>query len=348
LFVIAPVASRGALLFVLAVLLGCSSTISSVVLRTSVPDIVGVQARARANGLLVTGRSLAMVCGFAAAGVIVGFTGYTAAFIVDAATFLISAMNLALLPLAGRAGQDMSDPGRPVDWPMTGITTGMWVAWTPLLIGLVLVRAVDNFGSASHQVGMPIYARIIDPANAAAYVGQFWACWAVGSLLAHQFVTRALGGRALGERAFMIGTCLMSALFILVFVGLPWPLPLVVALAAGLADGFTQIMYDSRLQALPGAQRGRMLSLAAATESSALGAGMVLSASLLDVYSPTAVVTGMHGTAIALAVCYLAWLMWNSTTSSTAPGTSTAAAAVVVDAARPGDREPINRDQVQR
>lgn len=315
LLAVAPESARTALLFVLAVVLGFCSTVSGVALRTAIPDIVGTQARVRANGLLVTGRSLAMVLGFASAGVIVGFANYEAAFLVDALTFLISAVNLATLPIGGRTPrEEPAEQAASADSAAKAATAAGRLArasltWTPLILGLIVVRAVDNFGSASHQVGMPIYAELIDPAHAAAYVGQFWAVWAIGSMLAHQgsrLVSRLLGTDAAGGRAFAIGTILMSTFFILVFAGLPGPLPWVAAFIAGLADGFTQITYDSRLQAVPAPQRGRVISLAVSAESAALGLGMLISASLLEVLTPLRVVAMMHGIAIVLALGYLA------------------------------------------
>lgn len=96
---LAPDGARVALLFALAVGTGACSTLSQVALRSSVPEIVGADLRTRANGLLVTGRSLAMIAGFASAGVVVAEFGYTAAFALDAGTFAVSATILFLLPI---------------------------------------------------------------------------------------------------------------------------------------------------------------------------------------------------------------------------------------------------------
>ncbi|HEX6289050.1 MAG TPA: MFS transporter, partial [Herpetosiphonaceae bacterium] len=78
-------------LYVLSVVLGLCSTLSGVALRSSIPEIVGQDQRVRANGLLVTGRSFATVLGFASAGMIVAWSGYETAFLIDAITFFISA-----------------------------------------------------------------------------------------------------------------------------------------------------------------------------------------------------------------------------------------------------------------
>jgi hypothetical protein len=83
----------------------------------------------------------------------------------------------------------------------------------PVLLTMILIRAADGFGSASHNVGLPVYSSTLDPAHPAAFVSQFWATWAAGNILAQLTVGRwsKLTGRAVGERAFALGACLMSA-----------------------------------------------------------------------------------------------------------------------------------------
>ncbi len=343
-FALMSAGARGTVLYGLAAVMGWCSTLSGVALRSSVPDIVGQDLRVRANGLLVTGRSLAMVLGFASAGVVVAAAGYTSAFLVDAGSFLFSAGTYALLPrMAGssavRNSAPQTDPAPQEKPETTGRGTGAGqgaepqrrglarrlpgarlLRVAPVVVGLVAVRAVDNMGSASHQVGLPVFAAQIDPAGAAAYVGRFYAVWAVGCLLAHQVVSRvpavsrwagagAKEGGGGEERAFAVGTCLMSAFFILAFTGLPLPALLTVAVCAGLADGFTEIVYNSRLQSLPTEQRGKVLGFAAMAETAALGVGTVVCASLLDHFAPLTVVSVAHGTAIVLALALLTLLL---------------------------------------
>ncbi|MEU5364066.1 MFS transporter [Streptomyces sp. NPDC005925] len=337
-FALLPDGGRTAVLYGLAAVMGWCGTLSGVALRSSVPDIVGQDLRIKANGQLVTGRSVAMVLGFASAGVVVAAAGYTSAFLVDAASFLFSAVAYALLPrrAGGRdAARRTAAEGTPADEEtgrgarrtgagrlrrLRGSPARAAVRLAPVVVCLVAVRAVDNMGSASHQVGLPVYAAGLDPDGAAAFVGRFYAVWAVGCLLAHQLVSRVptvarwagsreKEGGSGGERAFAVGTCLMSGFFILAFAGLPLPTFLAVAIGAGMADGFTEIVYNSRLQALPGGQRERVLGLASMAETAALGVGTLGCASLLDHFAPLTVVTLAHGTAILLALGLLVLLV---------------------------------------
>ena len=330
LLVLAPAELQGKLLYGLSIIFGVCTTLSGVSLRSSIPEMVGPEELVRANGLLVTGRSFAMVFGFASASLIVAWAGYTTAFLVDAATFFLSALNLALLPLNTSAAPTPT----PAQAPATGSTPApgffhaqraalLFLKTVPVLLVMILIRTADAFGSASHQVGIPVYANLINPQAPSEFMGRFWAAWAVGSLLAYKVLARHLKGDGWlsGERAFAIGTCCMSSCFILVFTGLPPPFMLLVAVGAGLADGFTEIAYSSRLQTVPDEQRGHLFGFTAMAESFGLGLGMLLSASLLELLPPLPVVGLSHGTAIAMALLFLVLLASKTRRVRAADGT---------------------------
>ncbi|MET9417844.1 MFS transporter [Streptomyces klenkii] len=320
---LAPDGARVGLLFALAVITGSCATLSQVALRSSVPEIVGAEHRARANGLLVTGRSLAMIAGFASSGLVVAQLGYSTAFALDAATFVISAGVLFLLPVRTRAAaEDAPEAGAAgAEEEKAGAASGfarMLLRTAPLLAVMIAVRAVDGLGSSSHNVALPIYSDGLDPDHPATFISQFWATWAIGNIVAQQLFGRVTKrtGRTPGERAFALGACLMSAAFIVVFAGLPTVPTLIAALVAGMADGFTEIVYVSRLQAAPDAERGRLFGLSASAENTGFGLGMIVSAALLESFSPLQVVAAFHGLAIALCAVLLAVLLGRGRTSA--------------------------------
>lgn len=309
--ILAPETGRIALLYGLAVITGSCSTLSQVALRSSIPEIVGPDLRTRANGLLVTGRSLAMIAGFSSAGIVVAQLGYRTAFALDAVTFLVSATILLLLPirtrsLSGDADGDAGGAGS-VTADATRRTVRTLLATAPLLMAMIAVRAVDGLGSSSHNVALPVYSSLLDPDHPATFISQFWATWAVGTIIAQQALARFTGrtGRTPGERTFALGACVMSGAFIVVFSGLPTVPTLVMALVAGAADGVTEVVYVSRLQAVPDEQRGRLFGLSASTENAGFGLGMLISGSLLESFSPFQVVASLHGLAIVLCLALL-------------------------------------------
>ncbi|EGX56500.1 major facilitator superfamily permease [Streptomyces zinciresistens K42] len=304
---IVPDAGRVGLLYALAVITGGCSTLSQVALRSSIPEIVGAEHRVRANGLLVTGRSLAMIAGFASSGLVVAQFGYSVAFALDAATFLVSATVLFLLPVRTRAATEGEGGGPAGSSGAARWTARMLLATAPVLMAMIAVRAVDGLGSSSHNVALPIYSSGLDPAHPATFISQFWATWAIGNIVAQQVVGRVTRktGRTPGERAFALGACVMSAGFILVFSGLPTVPAVIAALVAGAADGFTEIVYVSRLQTAPDAQRGRLFGLSASAENTGFGLGMLVSGALLERFSPLQVVAAFQGLAIVLCTALL-------------------------------------------
>ncbi|MFJ2026545.1 MFS transporter [Streptomyces sp. NPDC087897] len=327
LLVLAPDGLLTGALMAVSVVIGACGTLFMVALRSSIPEMVGEDRRAWANSLSITGRSLAMVAGFASAGVVVTLVGYTAAFLVDMATFVICAVTVALLPIAGGrgAGGTAADDGAAADGAMGG-TAGEGAGaeedrggrrWRPVAflalaaapgLGLmVALRGVDAFGSSSHNAALPIYSASLDASDPAVFVSAFWCVWALGNIGAQQVIQRYAQrtGRSVGALGFGYGTVVMSAAFIAAFAGFPLAVTGVIALAAGAADGLTEVSYTSHLQTLPAGLRAHAFGLSATLENLGFGVGMILVAAALDRISPLVVVGWSHGAAIVVAAVFL-------------------------------------------
>ncbi|SCD82898.1 MFS transporter, partial [Streptomyces sp. OspMP-M43] len=334
--ILAPDGLLTGALMAVSVVIGACGTLFMVALRSSIPEMVGEDRRAWANSLSITGRSLAMVAGFASAGIVVSLVGYTAAFVVDMATFVVCAVTVALLPIAGGkgvkageadaegtggasadaegaagaeargsgAGKDASSAKggrrwRPVAFLALAAAPGMGL--------MVALRGVDAFGSSSHNAALPIYSTTLDASNPAVFVSAFWCVWALGNIGAQQVIQRYAQrtGRSVGALGFGYGTVVMSAAFIAAFAGFPLAVTAVIALIAGAADGLTEVAYTSHLQTLPATLRGHAFGLSATFENLGFGVGMILVAAALDRFSPLAVVGWSHGAAIVVAVVFL-------------------------------------------
>lgn len=305
-FALLPAEDRVHLLPVVAVSIGLLTTTNGVMLRSSVPDLVGAENRLRANGLLVTGRAVSMAAGFACGALLVSAVGYQVAFLIDAATFLVSATVLLTTPLRfpGRGGEPAPRAGFGVRAAVAAL------AATPAVLAIVLIRLVDGFGSASHQVGVPVHATWTHPQDPAAFVGWFWAAWAVGLFLAHRAAARVYrDDLRRAQWGFAVGTAVMSAAFIVAFTDTAFPLVLLVLLLAGLADGFTEISYSTRVQAEPEPARGRFFGLVAMAENAGFGVGVLVAGGLLDVWRPIAVVGLLHGVVVVVAAAYAVTLL---------------------------------------
>lgn len=322
--VLAPDGLRTGALVAVSVVVGSCGTLFMVALRSSIPEMVSQDRLTWANSLSITARSMAMVAGFASAGVVVSLVGYTAAFVVDTATFAVCAVTVALLPVAGGGDRAQADPAGDTKAEGTGDAkaegTGdaragrprMTVALAALAaapgLGLmVALRGVDAFGSSSHNAALPVHSSALDASHPAVFVSAFWCLWAVGNIGAQQVIQRCARrtGRAVGPLGFGYGTVVMSAAFILAFAGLPLAATAVVALAAGAADGLTEVSYTSYLQTLSARLRGHAFGLSATIENLGFGVGMIIVAAALEGYSPLTVVAWSHGAAIVVALAFL-------------------------------------------
>lgn len=307
--VLAPDGLRAAALVAVSVVVGSCGTLFMVALRSSIPDMVGEDRRSWANSLSITGRSMAMVAGFASAGFLVSLVGYTAAFVVDMATFAVCAVTVALLPIAGGGkGTPEVPPARaprPARRRMSFAPAALAVA--PGLGLMVALRGVDALGSSSHNAALPVHSSDLDASHPAVFVSAFWCLWALGNIVAQQLIQwyGRRTGRSVGALGFGYGTCLMSGAFILAFAGFPLVATAVIALVAGAADGLTEVSYTSHLQTLPAGPRAHAFGLSATVENLGFGVGMIAVASALDRFSPLTVVGWSHGVALLVAVVFL-------------------------------------------
>ncbi|MEU0644473.1 MFS transporter [Streptomyces umbrinus] len=333
LLVLAPDGFRTGTLFAVSAVVGASGTLFMVTLRSSIPDMVGEGRHTWANSLMVSGRSMAMVAGFASSGVVVSLLGYTAAFLVDMATFLVCALTVLLLPMPmGPArgneekdsqGKDVGDgqdsqgnreeegadrQGRRRDGRRRVPAALVALGAVPVLGLMVALRGIDALGSSSHNAALPVYSTELDADNPAVFVSVFWCVWALGNVLVQQVLQRYTKrtGRSVGALGFGLGTIAMSGTFILAFAGLPWAATVLVALLAGAADGLTEVSYTSHLQTLPSPLRTHAFGLSATVENLGFGVGMIVVAAALDVFTPLSVVGVAHGAAIVLAMVYVA------------------------------------------
>ncbi|WP_328845703.1 MFS transporter [Streptomyces sp. NBC_00258] len=325
LLVLAPDGFRTGTLFAVSAVVGASGTLFMVTLRSSIPDMVGEGRHTWANSLMVSGRSMAMVAGFASSGVVVSLLGYTAAFLVDMATFLVCALTVLLLPMSmsparsddesgdekdGQSSQgEESDGGQDREARRRRVPAALVALGAVPVLGLmVALRGIDALGSSSHNAALPVYSTELDADNPAVFVSVFWCVWALGNVLVQQVLQRYTKrtGRSVGALGFGLGTIAMSGTFILAFAGLPWAATVVVALLAGAADGLTEVSYTSHLQTLPSPLRTHAFGLSATVENLGFGVGMIVVAAALDVFTPLSVVGVAHGAAIVLALVYVA------------------------------------------
>ncbi len=88
-----------ATIYVLVFLMGLARTIFNPTIRAAFPSVVGEGDLTRANALISTTFSVSETLGPALGGLLVAFVGVEVAFVLDAATYLVSAAFLSRIPL---------------------------------------------------------------------------------------------------------------------------------------------------------------------------------------------------------------------------------------------------------
>ncbi|MGC4892481.1 MFS transporter [Micromonospora sp. DT31] len=301
LLVVAPAGAQPVVLYGLAVVVGAGQTLWGVALRSGMPELVRPERLARANAHLVAARSTAMLLGFGTSGLVVTLLGYHTAFLLDAASYVLSAL---LLTRVGAWRSAAVPHSRATDRPRRPALRHALSGVAPVVLAMVAVRTLDAFGSASHNVGLPVYATLTRPDAPASFAAVFTAAWAVGSLSVSRLLARRPAPTS--PAAFGFATCAMSVLFVLAFTGPAMWLLVVVVVAAGMADGYAEISYTTRLQNVEPSRRAHLFGLAGACQNAGFGIGMIISAFALEHLAPFAVIAAAHGLALAAAAAFLA------------------------------------------
>ncbi|MGV9213511.1 MFS transporter [Micromonospora sp. RB23] len=268
------------------------------------PDVLDGDRYAVANGVDNICAQVVQVVGFAVGGSLVALLSLRGALLVDAGTFLVSALLIA----RGVRARPTSRP--PLGRVRTGRTGGLRVlAADPRLRAYVLVLwTASAFTYAAEGLTAPL-ARQYD-GNAAT----------VGVLLAAAPTGMALGGVALTRfcppaarpRLILPLAALSAGVLTAAWLVPPlWVLLLLLALA-GAASAFAVPLNALFGRAVPTAFRGRAFGVAVTGLSGLQGAAMVLAGLAADRWPATTVV-GVSGLSGAVAVLALGPLWWHAT-----------------------------------
>ncbi|ASS76548.1 MFS transporter [Tumebacillus algifaecis] len=286
--------------------MGCLSTLFGVSLQSSIPSIVGKENIIKANAVLTAWGSVAMVIGLFGAGILLGKVSYETVFIIDACTYLLSALNLLSLPLRTSEERLAGAPKENMSFFSEFKLIYVYLRTVPILLSLMAIRLIDTFGSAAHNVGMPVFSAQLNPAQPSFYMGIIWGVWGIGNLIGSRIMAKKFTGddTSLNERAFGIATFFMSFFFILLFFESPIYLILLFAALAGIADGVSMIVYNTRLQQTPDEKRGRMFGVSSTLQTVGFAIGMVICSPLFDLFKPVVVVGVLHGLPMIMALLF--------------------------------------------
>jgi predicted MFS family arabinose efflux permease len=243
----------------------------------AVPNLVGEEDLAWANGLLQLGANVGVMLGPAAGGALLAVFGSGPVFAANAVSFVLSAALVATVH--GRFSGDRTDEDE-----HHGLRAGfVFIAKDPLLRRMVLAWVVFVIGLGIVMVADVPLVELFG-AGATGY-GLLIGAWGAGSALG------SLSGRWLNERtelrALVVGTIAIAVTTAGIAIS-PWfASVLLLTLLAGVAEGVTMVAETSIQQRrTPDAVRSRVVSASEAVIHLSLAGGFVLGGPALEALGP--------------------------------------------------------------
>jgi predicted MFS family arabinose efflux permease len=266
------------------------------------PDVLPGDRYVLGNAVVLTTNQLAQVVGFAVGGTLVGFLGTGPSLIIDAATFVVSALIVRVWTRPRPAARLASGPG---DQARPGRGHGLLagarlVLARPALRDPMLFGWLAAFYNAPEGIAVPL-ARSLGGGSVT--VGAVLAAEPfgamVGSLAFSRLVAPPRRMRWMGPLATAASAVLVLFAFRLGLIAV-----LAVLFAAGVFAAFQLAANAAFVQAAPPAYRSQAFGLAQGGMSLGQGLLMVLAGAALDLWSPGPVIAGfgVAGTLAALAI----------------------------------------------
>jgi MFS family permease len=172
----------------------------------------------------------------------------------------------------------------------------------PAILIVFLVFLFDSFGSASHNLGVPILAEMIDGDRQAFYYGLLWSSWALGNVLTTYILPKIAFIRRELYWTNFIATVFMSLGFMAFLSTTDTTLVLIFAFLTGLADAFAMTTNATIMQQCDNRIRGRIFGVAGLLTKLGFGIGFIVAPILLKHLSLTKMVWAMHGMVITVAI----------------------------------------------
>ncbi len=290
------------------------------------PDILPGDSYVLGTAVTLTTLQFAQVMGFAVGGALVGFFGVRTSLIVDAATFILSAVITRLwvrarpaprsdpVPVGGGAGVQAVRDGAAVrdraagrGGPAGGLRSGLRLVFTsPALLVPMLFGWLSAFYNVPEGIAAPL-GRSLGGGDVA--VGLLLAAGALGASVGAVAFGRLVGPpRRLRWMSRLAG--LSCAVLILFALRPPLPAALLILALSGLFDCYQLAANAAFVSAVPSGQRSQAFGIAQGGMNLGQGIAMIAAGAAAQHYAPSAViaVTGVIGVLAALAVILLRWV----------------------------------------
>jgi MFS family permease len=276
-------------------LIGIGRSVFEATLSAATPVLAGERTQLM-NSVLAGLKGIAFMIGMGLSAIVVPLIGFQGVFLLDAASYALSALVLLALraPFREPAVPGREIDGRPLVWPVV-VAAG--------LVPLLVLRCLDAFGSSSQHVGIPILGSELNPGAPTRPAGLLWGTWAAGLLLG-SFVLRPLVTRMIARApgaVFCVATMVMSIGFIGMFWARDWWLRLVSAAVAGVGDAFSEIAFKQAVQQLPDDERGPVFGLSQVVVNGGFMVGLIVTSVVLNPALVPEWVLLLHGVPLIVA-----------------------------------------------
>jgi len=262
------------------------------------PDVLPGDRFVLGTAVTITTNQLAQVIGFAVGGTLVSFLGVRTALIIDAGTFVLSAL-IVRLWTRWRAAARGQDPGRPR--AVQGLLAGARLVFGhPALQAPMFLGWLAAFYNAPEGIAVPL-ARSLGGGSAT--VGLVLAAEAFGAMVGSLAFSRLVSP---GRRLQWMGPLAAAACGVLVLFALHPRLPLALTILglSGVFACFQLAAAAAFVSAAPPGQRSQAFGLAQGGMSLGQGVVMVLAGAAAEHFRPDAVIVvcGAVGAAAAAII----------------------------------------------
>lgn len=290
-------------LFTASLIGGVVGAVFNPAVGAAIPDLVPASALTRANSIMQLSGQAAIVLGQTAGGVLYRVLGAPLLFLIDGASFLVSAASESWIRLPARVRSPTSSR-RSLRSYVDDARAGVSFVWRDVALRtLVLTATVLNFVFTPLFVLLPFFVRD------ALHAGPAWYGFLLGALSAGSIAGMAVAGfiPAAGSRRerLLAGSFLLLPVLLLALAASTSVVPaLVILFAAGTLSGVINVVVITTLQIETAAEmRGRVLSIVFALAQSAMPAGIMIGGLAADISGTgvTAILAGF-GTAGLIAV----------------------------------------------
>jgi MFS family permease len=278
------------------VLLGALLEIPGLTARRSLlPELAALarQPLERANAAYEGNQYLSQLLGPPLAGLLVTRIGAANVLWLDAASFVLSALVMAVAIPGAAVRVARQTAGRFRDDLLAG---WRFLRGDRLLRALAISVAITNYlGSPFVAVILPVYA--LQAYGAATDLGFLIAAFGAGSLVG-AVVFAAIGNRLPRRATWIAAYCLVPLEFWVLAIEPPLAVAAAVLFLVGVTGGpLNPLLVTIRHERIPAELRGRVFSTFSAISTVAIPLGMVLQGNLIEWI-------GLHATFLALAIGY--------------------------------------------